>query len=309
MPYSIEVSVPATSANLGPGYDTFGLALDIADEVVAELHPGPVDLSSCVEVTGQGDGQVPTSSDHLIHRVVREVLDHHGHGALADRLTLRCANTIPHSRGMGSSAAAVVAGISIADALLAFAGRGELTEEERLAWAVHYEGHADNAAPALFGGVSISTLDAEGSPRSVSVPVHPAVRAVLIVPDTKLDTDYARSFIPEQIPHADAVANSAAAALFIHAIGRAPSLLFEATEDHLHQEYRRPAMPETLARVDALRAHGLAAVVSGAGPTALVLGTGENLRDEVASVLGDDDARIIAASIADFGATITRTDA
>ena len=309
MPCSIEVSVPATSANLGPGYDTFGLALDIADEVVAELHSSPVDLSSCVEVTGQGAGQVPASSDHLIHRVVREVLDHHGSAELADRLTLRCANTIPHSRGMGSSAAAVVAGISIADALLACVGRGELCEAERLAWAVHFEGHADNAAPALFGGVSISMVDAQGSPRSVSVPAHPAVRAVLVVPDTTLDTDYARSFIPEQVPHADAVANSAAAALFIHAIGRDPSLLFAATEDHLHQEYRRPAMPETLARVDALREHGIAAVVSGAGPTALVLGTGENLRDEVVSVIGEDDADVIAASIADFGATITRTGA
>lgn len=308
MPYSIEVSVPATSANLGPGYDTFGLALDIADEVSAQLHDDPVDLDSCVEVTGEGAGQVPTSSEHLIHRVVREVLEDSGCGDSADRLTLTCTNRIPHSRGMGSSAAAVVAGISIADAILACRGRGGLEEAERLAWAIHFEGHADNAAPALFGGVSISIVDSDGSPRSVAVPAHPAVRAVLIVPDTRLDTDYARSFIPAQVPHADAVANSAAAALFVHAISRDPSLLFEATEDRLHQEYRRPAMPDTLARVDRLRERGLAAVVSGAGPTALVLGTGEGLRDEVAEVLGKDDVRIIPAAIADFGAMITRTD-
>lgn len=303
---TIDVTVPATSANLGPGFDSFGMALDITDDITATLHDDPVDLTNCVTVTGEGAGQLPETSAHLIHRVATTVLEARGldHGK---RLTLECVNAIPQSRGMGSSAASVVAGISIADVIAEHVGHPKPTATDKLQWAIEFEGHPDNAAPALFGGVAVSWVDADGNPLSTSLPVHPSVRVVLIVPGAKLDTAFARSLLPTQVPMRDAVANAASAGLLVHALGNDPSLLFDATSDRLHQEYRRQAMPHALARVDALRAAGLAAVVSGAGPTVAVLGTGEDLAGECRGVLTGDDAQVISSSIADSGVVVTST--
>lgn len=303
----VEVTVPATAANLGAGYDSFGIALDIRDTVRARLHDRPVDHSDCVRVTGEGANEVPTGQDHLILRVMREVLAARG-VETADRISLECENVISHSRGMGSSAAAVVAGIAIADAASAFAGLPAPSPEEKLAWATHFEGHPDNAAPAIFGGVTVSYSDSHGQARSVSVPVSEDVSAVLIVPDERLDTSVARSLLPETVPHADAAANAAIAGLFVYAIGHDPALLFDATVDRLHQNYRRPAMTAALERVDALRAAGLAAVVSGAGPTVLVLGSDDDLAARVGAVLTGDAARIVPAAIAETGVEVMTTD-
>ena len=303
----VEVTVPATSANLGAGYDSFGIALDIRDTVRARLHDAPVDPSDCVRITGEGADEVPTGQDHLILRVMREVLAARG-VETADRISLECENVIAHSRGMGSSAAAVVAGIAIADAASAFAGLPAPSPEEKLAWATHFEGHPDNAAPAIFGGVTVSYSDSHGQARSVSVPVAEDVSAVLIVPDERLDTSVARSLLPETVPHADAAANAAIAGLFVYAIGHDPGLLFDATVDRLHQNYRRPAMTAALERVDALRAAGLAAVVSGAGPTVLVLGSDDDLAAQVGAVLTGDAARIVPAAIAETGVEVMTTD-
>lgn len=302
-----EITVPATSANLGAGYDSFGIALEIRDTVCARLHDGPVDPADCVRVSGEGAGVIPTGRDHLILRVIREVLTARGVDA-GDRITLACENVIAHSRGMGSSAAAVVAGIAIADAVSTTLGLRVPPPEEKLAWATHFEGHPDNAAPALFGGVTVSYSDGAGQPRSVSVPVADDVAAVLLVPDNRLETAVARSLLPATVPHADAAANAAIAGLFVYAIGHDPSLLFDATVDRLHQNYRRPAMTASLERVDALRAAGLAAVVSGAGPTVLVLGTGDDLHAQVEAVLTGDSSRIIPAAIADTGVEVMATD-
>ncbi|MYM19415.1 homoserine kinase [Brevibacterium sp. 5221] len=302
---AFEVTVPATSANLGAGYDSFGLALDLRDEVTASLCVEPVDPVRCVEVEGEGEGSLPGDRSHLVHRIASTVLAERGLADLADRLLLHCLNRIPQSRGMGSSASAVVAGISIADALSAGAGLPEPPAAEKLAWATRFEGHPDNAAPALYGGVSVSYADAQGRPQSASIPVDPRVSAALVIPSARLDTAVARSLIPATVPHAQAAANSAVAGLFVHAISSAPELLFDATADRLHQEFRRPAMPEALARVDALRAAGLAAVVSGAGPTVLVLGTGGDLAERTAAALPGDDARVRGAQISEAGATTT----
>lgn len=303
---TIEVTAPATSANLGPGYDSFGMALDVCDNITAVLHDEPVDLANCVSVSGEGAGQLPTTSDHLIHKVATTVLRDRGID-VGDRLTLECLNVIPQSRGMGSSAASVVAGISIADVISEHLGRPKPSAQDKLRWAIHFEGHPDNAAPALFGGVSVSWIDSDGQPVSASLPVHPSISAVMIVPDTRLDTKVARDLLPEVVPHADAAANSAAAGLLVHAIGNDPSLLFDATVDRLHQEYRRSAMPDSLARVDALREAGLAAVVSGAGPTVAVLGTDRDLLEQCKKVLAGDESRMIAAAIADSGVVVTST--
>lgn len=308
----IEVAVPATSANLGAGYDSFGMALDVHDTVRATLHPEPVDPAHCVSVFGEGEDLLPSSRDHLVHRVTSEILAGRGLAELADRLSLACHNVIPHSRGMGSSAAAVVAGIAIADSLAKLSGLEQEDPARSLARAVGYEGHPDNAAPALFGGVTLCYPDGAGGVRSASVPVDESVRVVLVIPPERLDTGVARGLLPARVAHAEAAANSAVAGLFVHAISNAPDLLLDATVDRLHQEFRRPGMPEALARVDALRAAGLAAVVSGAGPTVAVLGTGEDLVARVTAVLGaavpDDTSRILGTTVAAAGVTTTVTN-
>lgn len=300
--FSVEVTAPATSANLGAGYDSFGLALGFADTVRAHLSPEEPPYEERVVVTGEGAGALPISGDHLILRIAERILE--AREVLGGRrLLLECDNTIPHSRGMGSSAAAVVAGLSIADAASVAAGLPEPTAAEKLAWATHFEGHPDNAAPALFGGVTISWYPERERASSISLPVHRDVRAAVIVPTERLDTNIARDLLPDTVAHAEAAANSAIAGLFVHAICHDPSLLLDATVDRLHQEYRRPAMLASLERIDALRAAGLAAVVSGAGPTVLVLGTGEDLATRVSAVLSGDDATVLGSAIAETGAT------
>lgn len=258
----VRVRVPATSANLGPGFDALGVALALHDvvEVRAVSTAGAV-----VDVVGEGAGRVPEGEDHLVVRAIREGLDHAGASQVGLHLT--CSNAIPHGRGLGSSAAAVVAGLLVARGLVA--EPEALDDAALLALATAMEGHPDNAAPALLGGVTVAWTD--DAVRAVRLPVHPDVLPVAIVPPHQLSTRRARGVLPAQVPHADAAFEAGRAALLVEALGRRPDLLFPATEDRLHQEYRRAVMPESLALVGALRARGVAAVVSGAGPTVLAL--------------------------------------
>lgn len=267
---AVKVSVPATSANLGPGFDSLGLALDLRDELEAELAGSGL----VVEVTGAGAGVVPLSEEHLVARAMRtafDVLDGQPSG-----LRLSCRNTIPHARGLGSSSAAIVGGLVLARALVD-GGAERLADDALLDLAVGMEGHPDNVAPALHGGFVISGRDDDGQAYAVRAPVAPGITAALFVPPEPLATEVARGLLPSTVPHADAAADAGAAALLVAALAGRPDQLWRATRDHLHQEYRRPAMPASLALVDRLRADGHAAVVSGAGPTVLALvpeGTG-----------------------------------
>jgi len=258
----VRVRVPATSANLGPGFDALGVALALHDvvDVRAVSTAGAV-----VDVVGEGAGRVPEGEDHLVVRAIREGLDHAGASQVGLHLT--CTNAIPHGRGLGSSAAAVVAGLLVARGLVA--EPESLDDAALLALATAMEGHPDNAAPALLGGVTVAWTD--DAVHAARLPVHPDVLPVAIVPPHQLSTRRARGVLPAQVPHADAAFEAGRAALLVEALGRRPDLLFPATEDRLHQEYRRAVMPESLALVGALRARGVAAVVSGAGPTVLAL--------------------------------------
>lgn len=278
----VRVSVPATSANLGPGYDCLGLALEIRDVIdVRVLPPGE---RSSVEVFGEGRGVVPDDATHLVLRMLTDVLARLGFPDVPVRL--ECRNAIPHARGLGSSAAAVVAAITAADALAVGAGAAALRQEERLALAVAVEGHPDNAAPALLGGAAISWMT-DGAAHARRIAVHEDVHATVIVPADGLSTAVARSVLPKTVSHADAAHNAARAALLVHALGSEPGLLPQATEDLLHQPYRRDVLPGSLRIIDRLRRAGLAAVLSGAGPSVLVLGTGA---DDVRPLLGDEHA-------------------
>ncbi|MCW2846392.1 MAG: homoserine kinase [Marmoricola sp.] len=261
----VTVEVPATSANLGPGFDCLGLALELSDTLVGKV----IDEGLEVHVDGEGDGEVLLDESHLVVRAMRaafELLDHRPPG-----LRLTCTNRIPHSRGLGSSSAAIVGGIVLARALVA-AGTDLLDDDLALSLANRIEGHPDNVAPALLGGFVISGQDRE-TVWAQSSPVDASVSAVLFVPPGGVRTDVARGLLPETVPHADAAANSGRAALLVSALGGHPEHLLRATEDFLHQRQREPAMPESLALVAELRAQGIPAVVSGAGPTVLAFVT------------------------------------
>ncbi|GII75140.1 homoserine kinase [Sphaerisporangium rufum] len=278
---TVAVRVPATSANLGPGFDSLGLALGLYDEVAAELLPGgPTE----VQVEGQGAGELDPGEGHLVVRSLRAVLDRAGVPQPAG-VRLRCRNRIPHARGLGSSSAAICAGLLAGRALAA----PDLPDDEVFALATEIEGHPDNVAPCLTGGLTIAWTDPSGTPRKLGLSPHGEVRPVVLVPGTRLATAEARGLLPKDVPHTDAAANAGRAALLIAALTRRPEsgLLLAATEDRLHQTYRAPAMPGTADLVERLRAAGVPAVVSGAGPTILVFGTSDT-HDSIASEVGSD---------------------
>ena len=256
----VRVRVPATSANLGPGFDAFGLALGLYDDVVARIGESGI----AVDVAGEGADDVPRDKRHLVVRAMRAAFDRMG--GQPRGIEIVCANRIPHGRGLGSSAAAIVAGVLAARELV-LAG---LSDDDVLALATEIEGHPDNVASCLNGGLTVAW---DGG--VAKLPVHPSLAPVAFVPTTKSSTAKARKMLPESVPHEDAAFNAARAALLVEAIGRRPELLMAATEDRLHQRYRAEAMPRTATLVASLRAAGIPAVVSGAGPTVLAFGGAE----------------------------------
>ena len=266
LPGPVRVSVPATSANLGPGFDSLGLALSLRDSLTA----GVVGSGLAVEVTGAGADAVPRDESHLVVRSMRAAFDLLG--AQPPGLELRCDNLIPHGRGLGSSSAAIVAGVSLARALVR--GGSLVIDDERLfRLAAEIEGHPDNVAPAFYGGFVISGRE-DGAFFAARTSVDPRVSAVVFVPPTPVETTVARRLLPAVVAHADAAANSGRTALLVAALAGQPELLLRATRDYLHQEYREPAMPASLAFMRDLRADGIAAIISGAGPTVLAFTDG-----------------------------------
>ncbi len=262
----VRVRVPASSANLGPGFDTLGLALALYDDVVVRVTDEP---GLTVDVAGMGAASVPRNSRHLVVKSMRAAFKLLG-GAPAG-LEVVCANRIPHSRGLGSSAAAIVAGVVAARGLVV-GGHERMDDDGVLALSAQLEGHPDNVAACLFGGLTVAWSEA-GLARAIKVEVDPSIAPVAFVPGSSSSTKAARKLLPEVISHEDAVANTSRSALLVEAIRSRPDVLLAATEDRLHQPYREPAMPRTAALVAELRDAGIAAVVSGAGPTVLALTT------------------------------------
>lgn len=260
---SVTVRVPATSANLGPGFDTLGLALAFYDEIEVSARDEP---GATVTVDGVGHGTVPTDESNLV--VTSMAYAYEQMGQKMPGINMVAHNRIPHGRGMGSSGAAIVGGIVAAQGLLR--GVVEISPEKLLGIATDLEGHPDNVAPALFGGLTIAWTTDEG-PRFKKLMVHRGLSPLVLVPEFTMSTELARSLQPAQVPHEDAIFNVSRSSLLIAALTQSPELLLEATEDRLHQDYRAEAMPETSALIGHLRRAGFAAVVSGAGPSILVL--------------------------------------
>lgn len=274
---AVKVTVPASSANLGPGFDTLGLAVDFTDVVEVEATDSGLE----VIVHGEGEGEVPLDERHLVVRAVRAGLREAG--ATVRGLKITCHNVIPHSRGLGSSAAAAVAGVVAASGL---AGdptperpTGALDDDTLIQLASSFEGHPDNAAASVLGGGVISwtniPVDGRSAPeyRAVGVPVAESVLATALIPDFHASTEAVRRVLPSDVSHVDARFNVSRAALLPVALSRHPELLWEATRDRLHQPYRAEVLPVSSEWVNRLRNLGYPTFLSGAGPTVMVLST------------------------------------
>ena len=279
---SVRVRVPASSANIGPGFDSIGLALGIWDECLVTVTAEP---GLRIDVEGEGAGEVPRDELNLIHRSMVAAWQQLQVQTPAG-LHLNCRNAVPHCRGLGSSATSIVAGVLVAQGLCDIATGAEHADDgfdrtftNNLAAAL--EGHPDNSSASVFGGMTLSWTDDVDPAQihSIQLEVSPEVIPLVFVPAAKLSTATARAVLPAQVSHAAAARNSGRAGLLVEAVTRRPDVLLAATREWLHQEQRRPAFPDSMALLDVLRARGHAAVISGAGPSVLVLTNTAQLED------------------------------
>jgi homoserine kinase len=259
----LTASAPATVANLGPGFDCLALALDLRNEFVLETGVGPA-----VQVEGEGSGgELPEDATNLVFRTMTYLAKEAG-GSLPS-FALRCANRIPLQRGLGSSASAVVGGLLLADRLLGTA----LPANRLLEVAVDLEGHPDNVAACLRGGLVVAWLSSEGW-RAEALEPSVALRPVVLIPeDERVATADARRVLPRTVPFADAAFNLSRSALAVVALTSRPDLLAGALEDRLHQQARFPLMPAAQALFRELRHAGVPVCVAGSGPTLLAFET------------------------------------
>lgn len=293
---AVRVRVPASSANLGPAFDTAGLALDLHDELVAMVSD---DAGVLVEVSGEGEHTVALDASHLVAKAMARAFD--ALDVRPEGFVLRCTNAIPHGRGLGSSAAAIVGGLVLARGLVD-GGAAALSDGDLLQLALTMEDHPDNIAAALYGGLTIGWVDDLGRARAVRKDVHPDVAVGVAVPSAALLTHDARAALPALVPLADATHNVSRSALLVHAMTSDPALLLDATADLLHQEPRRTMYPASMQLVDALRDQGVAAAISGAGPSVLVLGTADQVA--VLSELASTGWAVHRLAVAEQGAHV-----
>jgi homoserine kinase len=269
--------VSASSANLGPGFDSLGLALSLCDEVVVET----TDSGLVVQVEGEGADQVPLDAGHLVVRAIERGL--RALGVSSPGLVVRCRNAIPHSRGLGSSAAAVVGGLAAVNGLVAQTDSSPLSVDQLIQLASEFEGHPDNAAAAVLGGAVVSWIERAGDRtdyRAVPLPLHPDIRLFCAIPEERSLTAETRVLLPAEVSHDDARFNVSRAALLVVALTERPDLLMAATEDLLHQPQRAPAMPTSAEYLRLLRRYKVAATLSGAGPSLITLSTEPELPPE-----------------------------
>lgn len=274
---STTAVVAASSANLGPGFDSLGLALGLYDEIEVTT----ADSGLTIHVEGEGAGQVPLDASHLVVRAIDAGLTAAGFGAAG--LNIRCRNAIPHSRGLGSSAAAVVGGLAVANGLVAQTDSPVLTDDRLVQLSSEFEGHPDNASAAVLGGAVVSWTEGEGplaTYAAAPLRLHPDVHLFPAIPQVRSSTAETRILLPDTVSHVDARFNLSRAALLVVALTERPDLLMAATADRLHQSQRGPAMPASAEYIEILRRCGVAAVLSGAGPAVIALSTEPELPAE-----------------------------
>ena len=297
----IQVQVPATSANVGPGFDSIALAFAMHDRYVAQVLDEP---GLDIDVTGEGADDVPRTEKNLLVKAMYKGFDFLG--GKPKGIAVRALNVIPHGRGLGSSASAIIGGLVLARALV-LTGTDKMSDEALLNLAAEMEGHPDNVAAALFGGATVAwkeQVNGKAVSHAIQIPVDPRIRAMAFIPSTTLSTKKARTLLPASIPFADAQRNSTNTALLMHALTIRPDLLFSATEDFLHQSYRSDAMPASFALMTKLRAAGVAAFISGAGPTVMALHTGDQEESEQLARAGGATFEGKSLEIAPRGASL-----
>ncbi len=272
---AVRVSAPATTANLGPGYDCLGMALDIWNTV--EVEPLENGATPSVTISGEGEGELEDGPENLVYRSMEFLYGELGRPMPALRVT--CENEIPLARGLGSSAAAIAGGLAAANAL----SGGEFSARDLLEMAATIEGHPDNVAAAVMGGLQLVVTSAGDSGDStlytVPVSVPSEIHAVLFIPDKRIATADARAVLPQQLSVPDAVHNMARVALLVAGMAtNHPEYLTVATQDRLHQPYRQPLFPAMkLLMKAALDAGALGAFLSGSGSTVLALTKGREM--------------------------------
>lgn len=270
----VSVEVPATSANLGPGFDSLGLAVTLYDSILVRTTGTG---TTTVTVTGEGEQSLPRDETHLVAATILGTLERAGFASPG--LEIETRNVIPHGRGLGSSAAAIVSSVLAANAILPESARMDARAVLQLCSTL--EGHPDNVAPALLGSLAVS-WETGRAYQSTILPVHPDVVPVVAIPASELSTEAARALLPASVPHNSASSNAGRAALLVHAMTNSPEFLFDGTRDLLHQDYRAQAMLHSATLMRALRSDGFASVISGAGPTVMTLAVGE---DQAAAVI------------------------
>jgi homoserine kinase len=293
---AVRVVVPASSANLGSGFDSAGLALSMFDEIEASFTDKP---GVQVDVDGEGRNSLPRDENHLIARVMLKTFANLS--MPVQGLYLRCINRIPHGRGLGSSAAAISAAVVAARALAGTQGT-RMDDQGALELASSLEGHPDNVAACLYGGFTVSWIDESSLARAVKINAHESIIPVVMIPRFEVDTEQARALLPSHVPHRDATYNISRSALLVHAMTNDPDYLFEATSDRIHQEYRRPSMQSASALVTSLRMKNHAAYISGSGPTVCVLTNSEKVEEVISLVPDEFEAQQLA--IAQSGASV-----
>ncbi|HET6999604.1 MAG TPA: homoserine kinase [Solirubrobacterales bacterium] len=261
------VRVPASSANLGPGYDAMAAAVSLHLELEVE-ETGEFSLDP-------GGLEVSTGRDNLVVRAFESLHS-------ADGIAFRLRSEIPLARGLGSSAAAIVAGLFAADHLFELA----LSKEEMLARATALEGHPDNVAAAIYGGFVVCGEGLDGGPMAARFDPPEGLEGIVVIPPEEVSTKLAREAIPAEVPLADAVANVSAAALLVLGLRSADlDLVARGLHDHIHQPRRRDLYPRSMEIVDASTELGaLGATISGAGPTVLVWTTWQDAGSVVAAL-------------------------
>ncbi|MCL8492787.1 homoserine kinase [Corynebacterium guaraldiae] len=289
----VTVQVPASSANLGPGYDTLGIALSLYDTVEVEVTRSGLE----VEIFGEGADELPRDGSHLVVKAIRSALK--AADVEVSGLRVVCTNNIPQSRGLGSSASAAVAGVAAGNGLAGF----PLSEQQVVQLSSAFEGHPDNAAASVLGNavVSWTTVPVDGRSlpeyRAATLDVHPSIKATALVPDFHASTQAVRRVLPSHVTHADAAFNVSRTAVNVAALTTYPDLLWEGTRDRLHQPYRADVLPVTAEWVNRLRNRGYAAYLSGAGPTVMVLHT-EPIEEEILDDARGQNLRVLELEVA-----------